>query len=177
MVILVYRRWQMILCNLNFCKVLKYEVKTVIKSVYIHSSQKMVYLIVTQCCHQFNYNSPYFVSGSVIKCPNWTKLSAPWIHVSQELFVCVIFNDVVSITVAILHRPLDCWRQRHHSPSKRSEMLIYRYNIVAYRTQVLRKNTVITSNFIQCLCLLLYEIWWLCCTTLRIFMSLLGQMI
>jgi len=37
-------------------------------------------------------------------------------------------------------------------------MLIYRHKSVAYRTQVLRKNTVITSNFIQCLCLLLYEI-------------------
>lgn len=133
----------------------------------------MLFSVVTSC----NYNSPYFVSGSVIKCPYWTKLSAPWIHVSQELFVCVIFNEIVSITVAILHRPLDRWRQRHYSPSKRWEMPIYQHNIVAYKTQVLRKNNVITSNFIQCLCLLLYEIWWLYCTTLRIFTSLLGQMI
>ena len=133
----------------------------------------MLFGAVTSC----NYNSPYFVSGSVIKFPHRTKLSGPWIHVSQELFVCVIFNDIVSITVAILHRPLDRWRRRHYSPLKRWEMLIYQYNIVAYRTQVLRKSSVITSNFVQCLCLLLYEVWWLYCTTLRIFISLLGQMI
>lgn len=117
-------------------------------------------------------NLPALFQEVSLNDPNWTKLTAPWTHISQDLLVFRICNYVLSVTVVILHGPLDHRSWRHYNRSKHCELLIHRHSIIAQMIWILRKNTVITSNFIQLSGLLLYELWQLYRTTLRILMSL-----
>jgi hypothetical protein len=93
-------------------------------------------------------------------------------HTFQDLLVCRILNDAVSVTVIILHVPLEPWWWRHN-PSKRWELPIKQQSITAQKSGFSKRSLWEPP----CLCLLLHEIWRLCCATLMIFTSLWSLML